>query len=109
MNVNRSFSHDIHWNCLDLLVAKYPIPQQRSITSKLIREAVELFSKYHTTKQTTSLDDYKDGEISPSLDLDKKIWKKMSKSEDTKKLKELEMKMIGRLAIIKTEIYERTL
>ncbi len=106
--VIQSFSHDPDWKCLETIISKYPVMKQRSVTSKVIRDAIELYAKYDTVKGTTSLDDFKKNEASPSIDLDKATWRKFCKDEDIDKLKKIESKLIGRLSLVKTAIYERT-
>lgn len=106
MNVNRSFSHPVDWKCLDDLVSTYPTAVQRSIQSKIIREAVESYAKQKASKQTSNLDDY--GKA-PRLDLEQKEWKKMLKQMSTTEIKELLDLIKKRKSLVDDEIYRRVL
>jgi hypothetical protein len=108
MNVNRSFSHPVEWHCLDNLIAEYPPGVQRSITSKIIRDAVELFAKQKVSKQTNSLDDYEDSLV-PNMKWDKKTWTRNVKTLDPKDLREWKILLTKRLALVDEELYRRTL
>jgi hypothetical protein len=106
MNVNRSFSHPVDWECLDNLISKYPVAVQRSISSKIIRDAIEQFAKIKESKQESNLDDYGGA---PRLDLEPKEWKKMLKEMNTPEVRELQTLMKKRKSLVDDEIFRRTL
>lgn len=105
-NIVRSFSHDKDWNCLDDLIAEYPIAVQRSISSKIIREAVELFSKQKKSKSLVTIEDFGGA---PRLDLEQKEWKQLLKSMSITDVRELQQLMKKKKDLVDDEIYKRTL
>jgi hypothetical protein len=106
MNVNRSFSHPAEWKCLDDLISGYPVAVQRSISSKIIRDAIEQFAKVKKSKQLSNLDDYDDA---PRLTLEAKEWKKMLKVMNTPDVRDLLKLMKNRKSLVDEEIYRRAL
>lgn len=106
MNVNRSFSHDKDWTCYDDLIKEYPIAIQRSVGSKIIREAIELFAKSRKSKQLVNMEDFVGA---PRLDLEQKEWKNMLKNMNIQEVRELQTLMQKKKSLVDDEIYRRTL
>jgi hypothetical protein len=105
MNVNRSFSHDKDWNCYDDLIKEYPVAIQRSIGSKIIREAIELFAKTKKSKSLVTMDDYGNA---PRLDLEQKEWKKILKAMSITDVRDLQKLLGKRKGLVDDEVYKRT-
>lgn len=108
MNVPRSFSHPVEWDCLDKLVQSYPFHVQNKIRSKIIIDAVELYSKHKLQHHSTSLDDF-DDKLTPNLNWDLKTWKGNLKELDTDALKQWQKLIKKRLSLVEEELFRRTL